>query len=440
MKIICCILIGWLAAAVPAAPAAPATGANPPEADTRTAGPVPDPLPLRHALALVIQHNPDLAAAALDARALEGRVLQAGLKPNPELSTEFENFAGTGPVGAVHSLELTVQLAQRLELGGKRPRRVEAAEAERLEAERDQQVRQADLLAEAARGFFEVLSAQQRLANREELAALAGKIHATVSDRVSAGKVAPVEETRAAVAAATARLEVEKTRRDLAAARDRLAALWGSPSAGFQRVDGVFRIPDAPPGAELAAPEPARSPDLLRLDAGERARQSALDRELAERKPDLTLSGGFRYLNEYGDGALVAGLSIPLTWNDKRQGAVAEARVRLDQARARRRAEENRLRAALSQSRQTYEDARQTALALEQSILPEAWSAFETVQEGYRQGKIDYLDVLDAQRTWFELKGRQIEAVAAGFLASVDILRLTGGILDVPAEAGVPAH
>ena len=114
--------------------------------------------------------------------------------------------------------------------------------------------------------------------------------------------------------------------------------------------------------------------------------------------------------------------------------------MRLDQTRARRRAEENRLRAALSQSRQAFEDARQTAISLEQSILPAAWSAFETVQEGYRQGKIDYLDVLDAQRTWFELKGSQIEAVAAGLLAAVDIQRLTGGILALPAGDATPAH
>lgn len=440
MKILCCILIALLAAAAAGAPRAAAPGSNPPEAATGATRMTSDPLPLPEALALVIRHNPDLAAAALDAKAIEGRVLQAGLKPNPELSTEFENFAGTGSVGVVHSLELTVQLAQRFELGGKRSRRTEAAEAERLEAEREQQLRQADVLAGAARSFYEVLAAQQRLANREELAGLAEKIHATVSDRVSAGKVAPVEEIRASVAAASARLEVEKTRRELAAARDRLAALWGSPAAGFQRVAGSFRIPDPPPGSDRAVPQPDRSPDLLRLDAEERARQAALERELADGKPDLTLSGGFRWLNEYRDGALVAGLSIPLTWNDKRQGAIAEARVRLDQTRALRLAEQNRLRAALTQSRQDYENARQTALSLEQSVLPAAWSAFETVQEGYRQGKTDYLDVLDAQRTWFELKGSQIEAVSAGLLAVVDIQRLSGGILDLPAAGETPAH
>lgn len=205
-------------------------------------------------------------------------------------------------------------------------------------------------------------------------------------------------------------------------------------------MDGVFRIPEPPPEPPQPLAGQAGSPDLLRLDAEERSRQSALARELAEKKPDVTVSGGVRYLNEYQDGALVAGLSIPLPWSDKRQGTIAEARARLDQTRARRRAEELRLRAALNQSRQAYEDARLTALSLEQSILPAAWSAFETVQEGYRQGKIDYLDVLDAQRTWFELKGSHIEAVAAGLLAAVDIQRLTGGILALPAGDATPAH
>src|SRR5262245_55870264 len=51
---------------------------------------------LRDALAAALLHNPELAAFSSEVRAREARALQAGLLPNPELDTEFEDFAGSG--------------------------------------------------------------------------------------------------------------------------------------------------------------------------------------------------------------------------------------------------------------------------------------------------------------------------------------------------------
>ncbi len=73
---------------------------------------------LRQTLTLALQHHPQLHAYAWEVRAAEARVLQAGLRPNPELEAEFENFAGNKEFSGAQSLETTLSLAQTFPLGG----------------------------------------------------------------------------------------------------------------------------------------------------------------------------------------------------------------------------------------------------------------------------------------------------------------------------------
>lgn len=399
-------------------------GAASPGADVRPAA-----LTLAEAISRVLQNNPGLVSVALEPRALDGRIQQAALKPNPELSAEFENFGGTGDVGPVHSLEATVQYSQLLELGGKRNARINAARAERAVAELDLRGRQSELIAEAAQAFVEVLAAQERLVNRQEIVKLADQLHASVVERVSAGKVSPVEETRSAVMLAEARLEVGKVEKELMAARDRLASLWGGRSSDFQSASGVFAL--SSPAPATGEPDFSLHPEMQRLSALVAMRQAQLDAEEAARKPDLTVSGGVRYLNEGRDAAFVAGVSIPLTLHDKRQGALAEARIRLEQARQEKPAVENLVRARWIQARNRFETAQIESASLFRDILPASRSALDALTEGYQQGKFDYLTVLDAQRTYIEQKGRQIEVVLAGMSAAIEILQHSG-VLNSP--------
>jgi outer membrane protein, heavy metal efflux system len=59
-------------------------------------------------------------------------------------------------------------------------------------------------------------------------------------------------------------------------------------------------------------------------------------------------------------------------------------------------------------------------------VLPGAQRAFDAASEGYRQGKFGFLEVLDAQRTLFEARGRYLEALAAYHKAVAEVERLIG--------------
>ncbi|MGH8598284.1 MAG: TolC family protein, partial [Gammaproteobacteria bacterium] len=69
--------------------------------------------------------------ADCEIRAADGRLVQAGLRPNPEASIELENFAGSGTRRGFNSEEATLQVSQLVELGGKRAKRLQLAGAER---------------------------------------------------------------------------------------------------------------------------------------------------------------------------------------------------------------------------------------------------------------------------------------------------------------------
>ncbi len=64
------------------------------------------------------------------------------------------------------------------------------------------------------------------------------------------------------------------------------------------------------------------------------------------------------------------------------------------------------------------------AMELDENVLQGAESVFEASRIGYSQGKMDYLHVLDAQRTLFEAKAQYIDALASFHIAKTDVERL----------------
>ncbi|MEX0805349.1 MAG: TolC family protein [Candidatus Binatia bacterium] len=383
-------------------------------------------LTLRQALALALMRNPELAAFAWEVRAGEARTLQAGLFPNPEIGVEVENFAGSRELRGFRGSETTIQFSQLIELGGKRLKRSRAAGLERDLAAWNYETKRLDVFTRVAQSFVETLSAQERVALNEELVRLAEQVFKTVAERVQAGKVSPVEETRAKVALSSSRIALERARRELDAAKNALVATWGSTRVSFERVDGKLDVVAPIPTAEQVAQRLQQNPDLARWVTEIAQREAAVDLESARRIPDLTMGIGPRYFNETNDQAMMMEFSIPLPFFDRNQGGYLEARYRLAKANEERRAAEAQVRAALGEAYGTLSAAFTEATALKNEVLPGASSAFEAASEGYRQGRFGILDVLDAQRTLFEARGQYLEALGAYHKSVAQVERLIG--------------
>lgn len=389
-------------------------------------------LTLRQALALALARNPELAAFSWNVRIGEARMLQASLRPNPEVDLGVENILGTGDFRAGREAQSTLGLGQLIELGGKRAARMKEAALSRGLAGWDYETRRIEVLAHTAEAFVEVLSLQQRLVLAEETVRLAEDVAQAVGRRVDAAKTFTVERTKAEVALASAQVERDQTQRALTAARQRLAANWGTTQPRFERVEGNLEEVVPVPSQERLLERLRQNPELARWATEIAQRQAAIRVERSKAVPDITVGGGYRRLPDLAgesgpnNNALLMGFSVPLPLFNKNQGNIKEAEYRLAKANEEQRATDLRLRTELGQSWQRLSAAAAEVEALKSKVLPGAQETFSTISQYYRDGRLSYLEVLDAQRTLFSGRAQYLRALSDYHSAVVDLERIIG--------------
>lgn len=386
-------------------------------------------LVLPQALALALTQNPELAAFSWETRAREAATLQARLFPNPTFGANAANF-GNKSIRGFDGDVVTLQLSQLIELGGKRAARTEAAALTQELANWDYETKRVDVLTQVSQTFIEVLTAQKRLALTQQTQDLADQVAAAASARVQAGKVSPVEETKARVVRASVRIELMRAQREQEAARKRLAASWGSTAPRFEAVAGDLDTIRPPPSLESLLQRLASNPDLARWTTEITQRQALIAVEKSRAIPDVTATlGASKYLMP-DDYALVVGVSMPLPVFNRNQGGILEAERRLTKAEEDRYSAEVRITTVLNTVYQRLAAAHAEVAALRQEVLPGAQSAYDAARTGYRLGKFGFLDVLDAQRTLFGAKAQHLRALADYHQALAEVERLIGGGLD----------
>ena len=438
-------------------------------------------LTMADAIASTLQNSPELAAFSWDLRAAEARQLQARLRPNPELQIEIEDIRlGTGPgtrtkttalglssngpsaqiehdaeTGARSGLseaQYTVSLSQLIELGGKRAKRIQLAERDRDVSNWDYEVARADVLKNTAQAFIAVLAAQKRVTLDDELVQIAEQVSDTVSARVNAGRVSPLEATKAQTALSTAKVQANASRQNLESVRATLAASWGDKEARFERVAGNLEEIHALPALDELRTRIKQNPDLSLWQAEIAKRQSAIVVEKSKAIPDITVGAGFRTVkmperDSYSmglgsdgisgsrsssnsdkdwDNSVVLGVSVPLPLFDRNQGSIQEAEHLASKASEEKRATTVQIQAQLTRGYQALCTAHTTLSSLKENILPAATQTFDAINNAYKQGKFGYLDVLDAQRTLFEARRQYLDGLAAYHESVAEIERIIG--------------
>lgn len=382
---------------------------------------------LRDAVALALVNNPKLKAFSLDIRAAEARKLQAGLLPNPEIDLEVEEFGGTGGLAGFDSSQTSIQIGQLIELSDKRSKRTNLAAIEKDLAELDFKSKRLDVMNDVARAFIDVLTAQEQLSLSKELVDLSEKAYSIVAERVRAGQDSPIEETKAKIAFSNTRIEFERAGKELVSARYQLAAIWGSSNPAFEKVSGGFYEMSPAPSLEELAGLISQNPDMARWPAEKERSRAALELEKTKAASDIKLGGGVQYFDDGDDSAFILGLSIPMPLFDRNQGNIQEAMYMLAKSEQQRKAVETNLRAALAEASTKLSSSFNEITIIKNDVLPLAGSAFDSARQGYREGKFEYLMVLDSQRTFFEVRAKYIEALAGYHKARADVERLIGG-------------
>lgn len=380
-------------------------------------------LTLRDAIQLTLLRNPELAAFSKEISALEGATLQAGLLRNPELSVNVENAGNIqklrGDLNAPESIVqevvqqvTTIRIGQLFELGGKRAARVSAARLNEELATLDYESRRVEIMASVASLYTDVLAGQERLKLAEETQRLAQHVVDTVVLRVTAGKVPPIEETRAKVGLSTARIELEQAQRDLTSARKRLALMWNSSAPQFDSVLGVLETTTTPPDFQVLQQRVLENPLALRAMKNIEHRKALVEVEQTRRIPNLILNAGVVNYAIVGGNTAIVNAVMPLPLFDRNQGNLKEAHQRVSKAEDEQGMMEIRLKTELAQSYEAMSAVWNEINVLRDEVLPGAKSAFSVMRKGYELGKFGLLELMDAQRVLFQNQLLYVRALA----------------------------
>ncbi|SOZ08990.1 TolC family protein [Cupriavidus taiwanensis] len=402
----------------------PGVAQTPPAAVALPLAPAPAGTPaqtltLDAALALAEAGSFTLSAAGKELDATEGDLIQSRVLPNPELAVSMEDTRKA-------SRSTTGQVNLPIELGGKRAARIGLAERGRELAQAELGSTRAELRAAVIARFFGVLVAQERVRLAEGSVGIASQAADAAGRRVAAGKVAPLEATRARVEQANAELELAEATGALQSARQSLAALWGDSVPRFAQARGdLDALPSRPaPAALQAALEDSPLLAASRLAAERSRAEVAVQR--SRQYPDVTVSLGAKRDNEANRNMAVLGVAIPLPLFDRNQGNLYAALRRADGAQDAHAAARVRLQGELQQASTQLSVSRAAAQTLQASVLPAAEQAYAAASRGFEAGKFNFLDVLDAQRTLFQARIRYLDVLARTYDAAATIDRILG--------------
>ncbi len=380
-----------------------------------------DLLLLQEALQRAVADHPGLAALRREQQALGSEAWQQGRKPNPEVEIELEEFGGTDEASGFSSLASSITYTQPLERGGKRSLREMTARLEseliawdiaQLEHEIQSRVRRAYAGAQVSQYALEQLAGYR---------ALLQHIYETVAARVDAGRSARLELERLDIELARLDLQLDSADRSSRQALQELAAACGRTVVDFQRVEvtkaGGLQL-ESLSELQLLIDE---LPAIARYDAEYLALGALLELENANSVSDLALFGGITRLNEIQETVFKVGVAWELPIHDRNEGTINAAFHRRENVAQRRAASRLELETELAVLHSQAGHAQQNYLAYSASLLPAASEALALTEEGYRYGKFDLLDVLDAQRTVLELESEQTAALTEYILQLAEI-------------------
>lgn len=394
-------------------------------------------LTLSDAVSQALSTNPQLAAADADVGVAKGFRRQAGLAPNPRLTLQSENgrFWGDPPFSYSPDADSLALIAQTIETGGKRQRRVDSASAN---------VQRSELEGEVLRRQI-----AGRVSNAYWVAAGAVKIRELLQEEVvNFGRVVDYHRTRAKEGAAP---EVDLLRVELE--RDRLVSsekIAGQDAArasiSLSREMGKREFPEvtfADSVEQMPAVETVPVQQVLEVRAEMKAARQAVEQsrvnlrlQHANAKPDVDVQAGYKRTAAVGSPSvrgvavdtLYGSIEIPLPIRNRNQGQIEAAAFSVKAAESSLAATEVRILSELTVARTEYE-ARQRLL--NETLRPmrdRSQQVYSISDAAYREGGADILRLLDAERARIDTQLLYIRTLTDYHVSAV-ALQIAQGIL-----------
>jgi len=378
---------------------------------------------------MAIRCNPTVAQAAHRVEAVRGHYVQVGLYPNPVAGYIGAEIGDSGQAGQQGSF-----VGQEIVTAGKLRLSQSVAEQEIQQASWAWQAQRQRVLTDARRSFYDVLVAQRKMELTEQLLRIGEEGVRTAESLMKAKEVARADTLQAHIEAESARVLLERARNQYMASWRNLAAVVGVAGMPPSQLvgeawDGLSELTWEDTYNRLLA----ESPQLAAAQAGVARAQAAVNRECAQRVPNIDLQMAVQYDNATKDTFATVQAGIPIPIFNRNQGNIHKAQEELMAAKHEVQRVQLELQQRLAAVFEQYATARYQAEKYSQDILPSAKTSLDLANKGYQQGEYNYLFLLTAQRTYFQTNLIFLDALRELRAASTAI---EGNLLSGSLQAG----
>ncbi len=370
----------------------------------------------------VLTYNLDIKKATARVLEMQSRFVQTRADRFPSLDFTAETQSQSRPIVGIipgrtfsvrtdiHTLSLPASF--ELDLWGKLARAEEAARADLLQARENRETILQSVVAEAISLYLQAESCQRRIQVTEQTIDSFRRSLSLVSHRYERGLASLLDVKQARTILAQAESALPPLRQELGIAQQKMAVLAGKypenrPSRPLPK-DYFHQLDPVPPG--LPSDLLLNRPDIRAAEAALMALNARVGVAKASRFPKISLTGAFGYTSEELDHlimpesdlwSLAAGITQPLFHGGKlwagqkaaearyRQGLVQYAKTVLTAF--------SEVESALLTRKEQLERRKRVV-----RFLKEAREAQRVAESRYQRGLVDYLTVLDSQRTRFK--------------------------------------
>ncbi|REC63631.1 TolC family protein [Chryseobacterium pennae] len=389
-----------------------------------------EPIYFNEYLKYVKDKNLGLAAQKYNVSMAEASILTAGIFPDPQIEMETSNN------GVSKDMGYTVggAVSWTLELGGKRKARIEMAknEAEYSRLQLQDYVR--NLFADATLGYIEALKAKALLNVQKESYQSMLTLAKSDSIRYRLGDISKVTSQQTRLEASSLLNEVYQLEGAQQQSVTALSDFIGSDCTGkdvsgnLNTFNRNFILND------LITQAFNERADLLASKQNINTAASRVKLEKANRVIDLGLSAGAGHNtvanNEIAPSPAVNtvkfGISVPLKFSNHRNADLKIAEIGYSQAETEYRQIENNIRMEVTQAYQQYTSVQKQLQQFDNGILKEAENILKGITYSYQRGESSILEVLNAQRTFNELRQNYFQLLAENASALIELERKTG--------------
>lgn len=390
---------------------------------------------LDQAIDLAIAHNHSLKAARTQIQQSQAQEITAALRPNPNVTgdalfipIEPQNF-NSNVIGNV--TEFDANVSYLFERGGKRHRRIEAAQDTTGQTRYQVSDAERSLTFNTAQQFITVQLAESNLdlAN-QDLASFQQTVDIAQA-QYKAGAISEGDLLKITVQLLQFQTDVSAAKVAKAQALANLREFLGYDAvpANYDVEGDLAYRPQQLNRDDLLAKALKNRPDLLAANQGVRAAESQYALAKANGKVDIT--GGLTYSHVADQNSLGVAVSFPIPIFDRNQGEIARTQYAKTAAQETASAASDTVLTDVNSAYEAFRGNQEVVNLYTGGYLKQSQDSRDISEYAYHRGAASLLDFLDAERSYraTQLSYRQ---ALANYLIAVEQLKEAVGSKTLP--------